>query len=100
MVHPFRFFNSNSTIVHEIHTHLDTYIKTAEVCFNSFTANIDFTAFCVIYALIFIWILRKLNRNPIFKPQNKELVSKIESIKVLSKKQRKQLVALLSLCRL
>lgn len=80
MVHPFRFFNSNSTIVQEIHTHLDTYIKTAELHFNSFTANIDFTAFCVIYAIILIWILRRFNRNPIFKPQNKELISTSESM--------------------
>jgi len=77
MVHPFRFFNYNSTIIQEIHTTLDTSIKTAEAHLNSFTAEIDFTAFCIVYAIVLIWILRRLNRNPIFRPKNKELIGKV-----------------------
>jgi hypothetical protein len=75
MVHPFRFFNHNSTIVQQFHTHLDAGIRSAETYFNDFAANVDFPAFCLVYAIVLIWILRRINRQPVFRPKNKELVS-------------------------
>lgn len=57
--------------------HLDCSIKWTENHFNSFASQIDFPAFCLIYAIILIWFLRRINRRGIFRPKNWELVGKI-----------------------
>ena len=57
-------------------SHLNCTIRWAEEHFNSFASQVDFPAFCFIYFIILIWILRKVNRRGIFRPKNKELVSK------------------------
>jgi hypothetical protein len=41
---------------------------------------VDFPAFCLIYALLLIWILRRMNRQAIFRPKNWELVRNISTI--------------------
>ena len=55
-------------------THLDCLIRSAEEKFNHYIQYVDFPAFCLIYVIFLIWLLRKLNRPAIFRPKNKELV--------------------------
>jgi flagellar biogenesis protein FliO len=60
--------------LNSFYTHLDASINTVETSFNHYAAMVDFPAFCLVYAIVLIWLLRRLNRRPIFRPQNRELV--------------------------
>ena len=52
--------------------HFDWAIVAAEREFNSFAAQIDFTAFCVVYTIVLVWVLRKCNKpEATFRPRNK-----------------------------
>jgi hypothetical protein len=51
--------------------HLDCAIRSAEECFNHYIEYVDFPAFCIVYAFLLIWLLRRFNRGAIFRPQNK-----------------------------
>lgn len=53
---------------------LDCAIKSAETAFNHYIEYVDFPAFCLLYALLLVYLLRRLNREAIFRPQNWELV--------------------------
>ena len=90
MAHPFRFLNHNSTIVQVLHEQLDAGLRSTESHFNRLTANIDFAAFCLIYAVILIWMLRRANRVRAFRPKNKELVSTQSPTQVSGTEPRKQ----------
>lgn len=41
----------------------------------------DFPAFCLVYAVLLVWLLRRLNREAIFRPRNKELVHWKDALK-------------------
>lgn len=69
---------------------LDAGIKTSEEIFNHYIEYVDFPLFCVIYSIFMLWLLRKLNRPTSFRPQNQELVSKINTIQAGKNQSRKK----------
>lgn len=62
--------------------HLDCAIRSAETAFNHYIEYVDFPLFCFIYALALLWLLRRCNREAIFRPKNKELIDWKSAIKM------------------
>jgi len=72
--------NTLTPLIRVVRDFIDPVILQAMTTFNDFTAQVDFTAFCIIYTVVLLWVLKKLNQGAIFRPKNKELVGKYRFI--------------------
>ena len=53
---------------------LEKGIQVVEARFNEFAAGIDFATFCLIYSIVLILVLIRINRREMFRPKNWELI--------------------------
>ena len=53
---------------------MEQTIQVVEARFNEFAAGIDFPTFCLIYSIVLIWVLIRINRREMFRPKNWELI--------------------------
>jgi hypothetical protein len=63
--------NTTSSYIKEVRSIVDPVIVHAATTFNNFASQVDFTAFCIIYSILLIFLLKKLNQEAIFRPKNR-----------------------------